>query len=207
MSSGADKIVSNILSEAQIKADKIIQDSELKTQSIENSGITESELEKKKILDDANKQSNMRYQQIISEAKMNSRRLELGAREEVIEESFTKAKEELKNMASTSDSQYITALIGMIKEAAIEIGGGDLIIHVKDGDKVKIEGSINEIADEVKSETGNDTRFDLGESISTIGGVIIKTKNGEIEVNNTIESRMSRFKKVLRSEVANILFK
>jgi len=35
----------------------------------------------------------------------------------------------------------------------------------------------------------------------------IKTKNGEIEVNNTIEARMQRYKKSLRSEVARILFK
>ena len=42
----------------------------------------------------------------------------------------------------------------------------------------------------------------MGDNIKTIGGAILKTKNGEIEVNNTIEARMLRFKKSLRSEVA-----
>lgn len=207
MSSGSEKIVSNILSEAQIKADQIIQKAQTETQSIEERGSKEAQMEKNKILDDAQKQSDMRYQQIISEAKMNSRRLELGAREEVIEESFNKATEELKQIASTSDKEYIDSLNKMIKEAAIEIGGGDLIIHVKEEDKSKIEEFIDGIANEVKSETNTDTTFDFGDFINTIGGAILKTKNGDIEVNNTIESRMLRFKKILRSEVANILFK
>ncbi|MGL6298054.1 MAG: V-type ATP synthase subunit E family protein, partial [Methanobacteriaceae archaeon] len=30
--------------------------------------------------------------------------------------------------------------------------------------------------------------------------------DGDIEVNNTIEARMLRFKKVLRAEVAKVLF-
>ena len=49
--------------------------------------------------------------------------------------------------------------------------------------------------------------LEIGNNINTIGGTIIKTKNGDIEVNNTIEARMLRFKKSLRSEVARILFK
>ena len=46
----------------------------------------------------------------------------------------------------------------------------------------------------------------MGDNINTIGGAILKTKNGEIEVNNTIESRLLRFKKSLRSEVAAKFF-
>ena len=39
--------------------------------------------------------------QVISEAKMNSRRMELEAREEVIEESFKIAEKKLKEIASS----------------------------------------------------------------------------------------------------------
>ena len=40
-----------------------------------------------------------------------------------------------------------------------------------------------------------------------MGGAILKTVNGDIEVNNTIKARLDRFKSILRSEVAEILFK
>ena len=56
----------------------------------------------------------------------------------------------------------------------------------------------------MKDKTGNETTLEIGDNINTIGGAIVKTKNGEIEVNNTIEARLLRFKKSLRSEVASI---
>ena len=167
----------------------------------------------------------MRYQQIISEAKMNARRAELGAKEEVIEEAFSKATEDLTNMANTNDSEYVDALVEMIKEAAVEIGGGDLIVLLKEEDIPKVQdkletivglikslikrekpSDLSAIATEVSLETDVETTLEIGEPIDTIGGAILRTRNGEIQVNNTIESRMLRFKKSLRSEVAKTLF-
>ena len=225
MSSGADKIVSNIMSEAQGKADANIGEAQAKVDSILADGEKRAEASKIKIAEDAKKQADMRYQQIISEAKMNARRAELGAKEEVIEEAFNKATEDLRNMANTNDPEYVDALIDMIKEAAVEIGGGDLIVLLKEEDIPKVSdkldhiiglikavikhdkpSDLNLLATEVSLETDVGTTLEIGEPIDTIGGAILRTRNGEIQVNNTIESRMLRFKKSLRSEVAKTLF-
>ena len=225
MSSGADKIVSNIMSDAQAKVDVNISEAQGKVEAILADGEKRAEATKVKISDDAAKQADMRYQQIISEAKMNARRAELGAKEEVIEEAFSKATEDLTNMANTNDSEYVDALVEMIKEAAVEIGGGDLIVLLKEEDIPKVQdkletivglikslikrekpSDLSAIATEVSQETDVETTLEIGEPIDTIGGAILRTRNGEIQVNNTIESRMLRFKKSLRSEVAKTLF-
>ena len=225
MSSGADKIVSNIMSEAQAKADENKSQAQVKVDAILADGEKRAEATKVKISEDAAKQADMRYQQIISEAKMNARRAELGAKEEVIEEAFSKATEDLTNMANTNDSEYVDALVEMIKEAAVEIGGGDLIVLLKEEDIPKVQdkletivglikslikrekpSDLSAIATEVSQETDVETTLEIGEPIDTIGGAILRTRNGEIQVNNTIESRMLRFKKSLRSEVAKTLF-
>ncbi len=226
MSSGADKIVSNIMSEAQGKADINIGEAQTKVDAILADGEKRAEATKVKIAEDAAKQAEMRYQQIISEAKMNARRAELGAKEEVIEEAFQKATEDLREKAATDDEEYVEALIEMIKEAATEIGGGELIVLLKEDDIDKVKGKLDSIASKVKSlimdrnkpvnlnaiakdvssESGIETTLEIGEPIDTIGGAILRTKNGEIQVNNTIESRMLRYKKSLRSEVAKTLF-
>ena len=225
MSSGADKIVSNIMSDAQAKADVNKSEAQVKVDAILADGEKRAEATKVKISDDAAKQADMRYQQIISEAKMNARRAELGAKEEVIEEAFSKATEDLTNMANTNDSEYVDALVEMIKEAAVEIGGGDLIVLLKEEDIPKVQdklesivglikslikrekpSDLSAIATEVSQETDVETTLEIGEPIDTIGGAILRTRNGEIQVNNTIESRMLRFKKSLRSEVAKTLF-
>lgn len=207
MSSGTDKIVESIKSEAQEKADKIIQEAEAKVAAIDADASKTAEAEKNKILDNGKKQSDMKYQQIISEAKMNARRAELGAKEEVIEAAFAKATENLKVKASSDDNEYSESLIKMIKEAACELGGGDLIVQVKESDIANVEGQLKQLSSDIATKTGVSTTLTMGESINAIGGVILKTKNGDIEVNNTIESRLDRFKGLLRSEVANVLFK
>ena len=203
MSSGTNKIVESIKSEAQEKADKIIQDAQAEIATINSDAEKTAEAEKNKILDNGKKQSDMKYQQIISEAKMNARRAELGAKEEVIEAAFAKATEDLKAKASSDDAEYSESLIKMIEEA----GGGDLIVQVKESDVAKVEGHLKKLSADLATKTGVSTTLVLGEPIDAIGGAILKTRNGDIEVNNTIESRLDRFKGLLRSEVANVLFK
>lgn len=203
MSSGTDKIVSSIMSEAQGKADIIMQEANAEIATITADAEKTAESEKNKILDNGKKQSDMRYQQIISEAKMNARRAELGAKEEVIEAAFDKATDELKNIASSGSDEYEDSLSKMIKEAVDELGSKDLIIHLNEADTNKFKSQL----DSSSTFQIDDIKFQLGEPIDTIGGAIVKTKNGDIEVNNTIESRLDRFKSVLRSEVADVLFK
>ena len=205
MSSGTSKIVESIMSEAQEKADVIIQDANADASAITAKAEKTAEAEKIKILENGKKQSDMRYQQIISEAKMNARRAELGAKEEVIEAAFNQAIGELKVKASSGDAEYEDSLSKMIKEAADEIGGNDLILQLNEADTQKFKDDL--------SSQGSDSfeidgiKFTLGEPIDAIGGAVLKTANGDIEVNNTIEARLDRFKSILRSEVAEILFK
>lgn len=206
MNLGAARIVSSILSEAQSKADSIILEAEKEAALIVQKGEKEAALLKEEIMGNAKKQSAMKYQQLISEAKMNARRAELGAREEIIETVFKNAEEELQKIASGSSREYKDSLEKIIKEASVEIGGGDLILSLKEEDVSKIKDTIPSIQKEIEDKTGNKTTLEIGENIKTIGGAVVKTKNGDIEVNNTIEARMQRFKKVLRSEVAKVLF-
>ena len=199
MSSGTSKIVESIMSVAQEKADGIIQDANAEVSQINANAEKTAEAEKGK------KQSDMRYQQIISEAKMNARRAELGAKEDVIEAAFNQAIGELKIKASSGDEEYKDSLSKMIMEATNEIGSNDLILQLNEADTQKFKDDL--------SSQGSDSfeiegiKFTLGEPIDAIGGAILKTANGDIEVNNTIEARLERFKSILRSEVAEILFK
>ena len=205
MSSGTSKIVESIMSVAQEKADGIIQDANAEVSQINAKAEKTAEAEKTKILENGKKQSDMRYQQIISEAKMNARRAELGAKEDVIEAAFNQAIGELKIKASSGDEEYKDSLSKMIMEATNEIGSNDLILQLNEADTQKFKDDL--------SSQGSDSfeiegiKFTLGEPIDAIGGAILKTANGDIEVNNTIEARLERFKSILRSEVAEILFK
>ena len=191
------------MSEAQGKADVIIQEANAEVSSITAKAEKTAEAEKAKISDNGKKQSEMRYQQIISEAKMNARRAELGAKEEVIEAAFAKATDALKAKAASDDDEYKDSLSKMIKEATDEIGSKDLILQLNEKDTQNMKDQLSGVS----TFQIEDITFTLGEPIDAIGGAVLKTSNGDIEVNNTIEARLDRFKSMLRSEVAEVLFK
>ena len=180
MSSGTDKIVSSIMSEAQEKADAIIQDANVEVSAINANAEKTAETEKNKILDNGKKQSDMRYQQIISEAKMNARRAELSAKEEVIEAAFAKATEDLKSIAS-GNNQYDDSLAQLIKEAVDEIDSDNVVIQLNETDNNKFKSQLDSDSFEIEG-----ISFQLGDPIDVLGGVLVKTVDGLRKVNKTI---------------------
>jgi V/A-type H+-transporting ATPase subunit E len=206
MSVGSDKIISSIQSDAQQKADEILSKASAQCEEISAAGELKAEEEKQQILSSAEKQAEMKYQQIISEAKVNSRRKELESREELIEKAFRVASEKIEKQASENSANYVDSLKTMVKDASVQVGGSQLEILVREDDVDNVKAMIDEVSEYVTKETGNETSFIIGEPIDIIGGAIVKTVDGEIEVKNTIEARMLRYKKYLRSEVAKKLF-
>ena len=207
MSVGADKIVNNIKADAQAKADEIISKATAESEKILAEGQVQAENEKQSILDSAEKQADMKYQQVISEAKVNARRKELEAREELIEKAFRVASEKIEKQASDNSANYVESLKTMIKDASLQVGGNQLEILVREDDVENVKSMIDEVSKYVASESGKETSFIIGEPIDIIGGAVVKTVDGEVEVKNTIEARMLRYRKYLRSEVAKTLFK
>ena len=183
MSSGADNIVSNIMSEAQAVVDAKKAEAQVQVDAILAEGEKTAAAEKVSISENAAKQADMRYQQIISEAKMNARRAELEAKEEVIEEAFSKATEDLTQKAATNDEEYVDALIGMITEAATEIGGGDLIVLLKEEDISKVKGKLDSITDKIKSATIDRKKpanlNKIGDAVSSETGIETTLEIGE----------------------------
>ena len=196
MSVGADKIISNIKADAQAKSDEIISKATTESEKILADGEVQAQNEKQAILDAAEK-----------EAKVNARRKELEAREELIEKAFRIASEKVEKQASENSAEYVESLKAMIKDASIQVGGTQLEILVRADDVENVESMIDEVSEYVEKETGNKTTFIIGEPIDIIGGAVVKTVDGDVEVKNTIEARMLRYRKTLRSEVAKKLFR
>lgn len=207
MAAGVKKIVSTILSEAESRAEEIIKDAEKKKDKIIKEGKEKAKKVKEETLRRLKKEGRMKYRQIISNAKIKARRSELKTREKLIEKSFKIAENKLKEMASKHSEKYKQALINLIERSITEIGGGELQLHLNSRDTEFIKDQIEDISNKVSEKIGKNVKLELGEEINTIGGVIVRTKDGSIEVNNTLEARLSRLKKVLRPEVADILFK
>ncbi len=206
MSVGADNIISTIETDAKGKSDDIIAKAKTESDKILAHGEIQAQNEKQEILDSGEKQGEMKYQQIISEAKVNARRKELEAREDLIEKAFNVASDKIEKLASENSANYVESLKVMIKDASIQVGSNQLEILVREDDIDNVKSMIDEVSQYVTDQTGEETSFIIGEPINVIGGAIVRTVDGEVEVKNTIEARMLRYRKTLRSEVAKVLF-
>lgn len=102
MSPGTEKIVASINSDSHAKAGVIIDKANEDAEKIISEGKINASKKHDEILESARRDAEIKFQQIMSDAKLNSRRAILTAREEIMEETFQRAEEELGNMASTN---------------------------------------------------------------------------------------------------------
>ncbi|MDI6860104.1 MAG: V-type ATP synthase subunit E family protein, partial [Methanocellales archaeon] len=129
--------------------------------------------------------------------------------EELIAQVMNDAKQRIRKVkeGGFQGKDYSVILCDLIKEAAMSAGGGDLeVLLSEDEGKYVSQCDLDKIAEEVSKEVSK-TRIVLSDGALTgLGGVIIKTKDGRIEVNNTFEKRIERHSSTLRAEIVKVLW-
>lgn len=200
--------------EAKVKliTDKILEDSESEINEIK--GRAEKEASKilneakgrateirETILKEGKREAEQERKRIIADAVIKARKKKLEAREEVISKTFEEGEERIKKILKRKD--YSKILENLIQESAIEIGGGDLVVILRDDDKRLVE--LDKIARDLKEKV-KITGMKLSKDSIASPGVIVRTKDGRVEVDNTLETRMRRMRNDLRLKVAKVLF-
>ncbi len=94
----------------------------------------------------------------------------------------------------TKSKEYGKTLENFFKEAAIAIGGGDLILWLRNEDKQLFPAEkLSSLSKEVEKETGNATTVKLADgSLKTLGGLKLEAADGSVWVDNTFEARIER---------------
>lgn len=188
ISEKSDAEADEILKEARVRADEIISEAQKKASEI-----------KMEIVEKGERDSERERQRIIANAKLQSRKARLEAKEDVIREAFERAEGELKKV--TRSNKYPSVLASLIKEAQGVIGGDVEVLVRKDDLGILTKEYLNKLSDDTKS------RVELSQDyIDTVGGAMVRSKDGKVEVNNTIEMRRERMRGELRPKVAQTLF-
>ncbi len=169
-------------------------------ESINNLELSKSqlELEYATIISNAEKKAETFKRQVIGSSKLSSRNKELVLLEQAVNDVFAKAKE--KFLLHTDESIYKNLLIKMLDESIPNIATSDIVIECleKDTDffKQQIEGISAKYNKKIKLHS-NLKNF--------MGGFRIKSDDGTITLNNTIDSRIERLKPLIRKNIAHIL--
>ena len=178
-----DKILNK--TEKEILADLENSGSESK-QALDNA-LPELEQEYEKIIADGKKEADKIEKQIVGSSDLEIRNKQLMLLEEAVDKVFTKALEEISN--TPADSNLIKTLLD---ESTKILGTTEVTVFANSKDQ-----------DVVKSTLGQFSGAELSsETIDCLGGVTIKSKDGTMTFDNTIDAKIERLKPLIRKEIA-----
>lgn len=136
---------------------------------------------------------------IIGKAVMDGRKLLILAKNDLINEVFSRAVEKLKRFRESEE--YERFLIKCFKEAVEAMNpsnGDEFIVYVNKGDLDFLEKKAGEIFK-------HSLKFKFKEG-NFMGGVVVADSDGKRIFYNTIESRLESLRPILREKIASILF-
>ncbi len=202
---GVDKIKSKILEDAKVEAEKIIAQAEEEKNKILEEAKKEAEKRRVEILKKGEKEAEMVKNRIIAEAKLEAKKKLLEAKEEIINMAINKLREELYKLPEQPD--YKDKLIKLIKDGAISLGGGELIVRLNRRDMELIDdATLWDLEKEIENIAKKVTVLKKGDEVDIIGGCIIETSDGLKSLDNSLEAIFERNLNIIRAKVTEKLF-
>jgi len=158
-------------------------------QTIDNS-LTKLEQEYDKIISDGNKEADKIEKQIIGSSDLEARNKQLTTVEESIDKVFTKALDEIANADRSGD--YSKLIKSLFDESTKILGTTEIVVFTNSKDKDIVQSLLSQYPGaELSSET-----------IDCLGGIKIKSKDGTMAFDNTIDAKVERLKPLIRKEIS-----
>ena len=182
--------------------DKILSQTESNIQSSLNSALAESqqkldnsvktlEQEYDQIIADGKKEADKIEKQIIGSADLEARNKQLRTVEESIDRVFSKAIEEISNTDRSGD--YSNLLKSLLDESTKILGTTEVVVSTNTKDKEIVQSFLSQYPGAELS----------SESIDCLGGVKVKSKDGTMSFDNTVDAKIERLKPLIRKDIAN----
>lgn len=210
-SEGVQKIIAEIQKSAERQIADIRAQAEEKTGAIMEEARAQAAGQEQSILARGEQEARRESQRILAEARIQARRETVRAQESVVQESFAQARERLARIATggaDGDISYAAVLERLIAESIISAGTAELEVLVNPRDRSVVTPALLEkIAGQTGSELGCTVTLRVAdEPLQCSGGVVVRSVDGNLRVENTFESRLARFREDIRTRVAGELF-
>lgn len=195
--SALEQTISKVLS--QKEADLIKQLDLAYQDSIANLESSRAKLQSEytRIVEGAKKQAENLRRQIVGSSRLAARNKQLVLIETAVNEAFEKAKTTLRS--SNKQQVYKVLITKMLQESISAIGTDEVIIQCNRDDFDLVKKAVASLAN-------NNVRMTLSDQpIDVIGGIRIKSIDGSTIYDNTLDSRIERFKPLIRKNIVQML--
>lgn len=202
-------ITNTLLQEAKESAKMIINDAqELSEKMITKQkqlGTKEGNTKRLLMLKKATNEADMERLHKIANSKITSNWIVLSRKEEIIATVMKEAKKRLQKF--TQAKKYVPMLENLIIEAGVILGGNKIEVLLNEEDS-KLPLNFSKITKRVSSRTKTEVKMSLSkEKIQVIGGVVLRTIDGKVMMDNTFDDILRQKEKILKDKISKILFK
>ncbi len=207
---GEKKIIEKIVQMAEEESSKITSGAQKKADEIQKEAELNAATEAEDIIDHGTQEAKREKQRIIADARLKAKRKKMAMQEKLMQESFEQATKYLQDLIEKGENpeyKYNTIITNFITEAAEIIGDQTLRLTFNEKDKKRFQPILAQISEQVSQSLGKKITLSIDEkNLPILGGVNVRSMEAAVGVDNTIESRMSRFNEKLKAEVTRILF-
>lgn len=181
-----DKILNQTESNIQTGLSSALEESQ---QKLDNS-VKTLEQAYDQIISDGKKEADKIEKQIIGSADLEVRNKQLRTIEESIHRVFTKALEEIANADRSGD--YSNLIKSLLDESTRILGTTEVIVSTNTKDRDTVLSLLSQYPG---AELSSDT-------IDCLGGVKVKSKDGTMSFDNTVDAKIERLKPLIRKDIA-----
>lgn len=188
--SALEQTIDKILNQTEKNILSNIQSALAESQKTLDNATPKLEQEYDKVISDGKKEADKIEKQIVGSSDLEARNKQLLALEEAIDQVFTKAIDQISNMTHSSD--YSNLIKTLLDESTKILGTTKVIIYTNSKDKNVVQALLSKYPGAELSH----------ETIDCLGGITVKSKEGAMKFDNTLDARIQRLKPLIRKEIA-----
>ena len=181
-----DKIVKK--TEKEIISDLENSGSDSK-QTLDNS-LPKLEQEYDQIISNGKKEADKIEKQITGSSDLEARNKQLTTIEESIDKVFTKALDEIANTDRNGD--YSNLIKSLLDESTKILGTTEVVVFTNSKDRDTVQSALSQYSGAELSP----------ETIDCLGGIKVKSKDGTMTFDNTLDAKIERLKPLIRKDIA-----
>ena len=197
--SALERTINKVLS--QKEAELISQVDSAYQESLNNIEGSKSKLEaeRTRIVESAKRQAENLKRQVVGSSRLAARNQELLMIENAVNSAFEQAR---KKLASSGDKDSYRALMaGMIEDSVASVGTGEVTVECNKSDADLVKKIIADL-----QKKNSKVKINLSDQpIDVIGGIRVKSGDGSMTYDNTLDSRIERLKPLIRKNIAQML--
>jgi vacuolar-type H+-ATPase subunit E/Vma4 len=207
MENSGNEILDLILKDARETAESIIADAKKFAETViekqRQSARQKAEKKAFSLLKRATNDSEIIRGKVSTDIKRQAGWIVLAEKNRLITSVLDEAKNRLVNMQKSE--KYVTVLEKFVVDACTVLGGGMLEVVLNENDS-RLTLKFDKLEKEISDRSGVRTLLKVSEQKTKAVGVIVKTVDDQIVVDNTFEAILCRREKELRLKIARILF-